>query len=370
MKIAVERAQLLPALAMVGGVVERRQTLPILGNILVVADGEGLSLKATDLELEIGTACAAKVERPGSLTLPARKLIDICRSLPDGARIALRKEGERAVIVSGRSRFNLSTLPADDFPVMEMGAVELSLDIEQVTLRRLLDKTAFAMAQNDVRYYLNGLLLELHPERVIAVATDGHRLAKLSTALETGVGTESAQPMQVIIPGKTVQELRRILGSENNMLRLELSQRTMRLLAGGAVVTSKLVEGRYPEYERVIPQGLENQAIVNKDLLRAALQRTAVLSHEKYKGVRVTFSEGTLSLESTNPEKEEAEDAIEIGYQGGETTIGFNVAYVLDVLNVVSEEAVEVFFRDGDSSAVWQGAGAVDETFVVMPMRL
>ncbi|TVQ88009.1 MAG: DNA polymerase III subunit beta [Chromatiaceae bacterium] len=370
MKIALERSQLLSALSLVAGVVERRQTLPILGNVLIVAEGEGISLKATDLELEIGTAAQAKIEKPGAVTVPARKLLDICRNLPDGAQINLRTEGERATIVSDRSRFSLSTLSADDFPVMEMGAVELTLDIEQVVLRRLLDKTAFAMAQQDVRYYLNGVLLELQPERLTAVATDGHRLAKVTAGVDAAVTADLEQPLQVIVPGKTVQELRRVLGTEGNMVRLEFSQRTMRLLAGNAVLTSKLVDGRYPEYERVIPKNLERQATVNKELLRAALQRTAILSNEKYKGVRVSFSDSTLALQSNNPEKEEAEDAIEISYQGIETTIGFNVSYVLDVLNVISDDAVEVFFRDGDSSAVWQGEGASDETFVIMPMRL
>jgi DNA polymerase-3 subunit beta len=370
MNIGMDRSQLLPALAMVSGVVERRHTLPILGNLLIAADNGGVTLRATDLELEIGTRTGGRVQEGGATTVPARKLLDICRSLPEGAEVTIRTDGDRAAVVSGRSRFMLSTLSADDFPSMDVGDAEVSLELEQGVLRRLLEKTAFAMAQQDVRYYLNGVMLELSSEQVIAVATDGHRLAKATAALDAGAVKDLSETMQVIVPAKTVIELKRLLGQEAGTASLELSARTLRLSMGHTVVTSKLVDGRYPEYDRVIPKGLERHAVVDREGLRAALQRTAILSNEKYKGVRVAFEDGTLGLQSHNPEKEEAEDALEIDYTGDATMIGFNVGYIQDVLGAVDEGAVEIWFRDGDSSAVWHGQGAEDETFVIMPMRL
>jgi DNA polymerase-3 subunit beta len=370
MNIVLDRSQLLPSLAVVSGVVERRHTLPILGNMLVSADSSGVTLRATDLELEIGTHTGAQVKEAGATTLPARKLMDICRSLPEGATVTIRTDGDRAALVSGRSRFMLSTLSADNFPAMDVGDAEVSFEVEQGVLRRLFEKTAFAMAQQDVRYYLNGVMLELAPEGLVAVATDGHRLAKATAGLEDGMVQGLSEPMQIIVPAKTVLELKRLLSLEQGTLMVELSQRTLRVSMGGTVLCSKLVEGRYPEYQRVIPKGLERHAVVQKDALRAALQRTAILSNEKYKGVRVTFEDGTLALQSHNPEKEEAEDELEIDYRGDSTTIGFNVGYILDALGAVDEGAVEIWFRDGDSSAVWHGLGQEDETFVIMPMRL
>ncbi|MFP4602783.1 MAG: DNA polymerase III subunit beta [Halochromatium sp.] len=370
MKIFVDRSVLLPALSVVGGVVERRQTLPILGNLLLTAEDGWLRLKGTDLEIEISSAAVAEIEEAGAITLPARKLIDICRSLPEDARIQIKVQGERASVSSGRSRFMLSTLPAADFPAMEVPPARIGLQMERETLHRLLEKTSFAMAQQDVRYYLNGVLLELSTERAVAVATDGHRLAKVVAVL-TGEGEGlGSEPTQVIVPAKTVLELKRLLGSAQEQIRVELSERTLKVELGKTLVISKLVEGQYPDYNRVIPADLERHASIDRDRLKGALQRTAILSNEKYKGVRVTFESGRLGLQTQNPEKEEAEDEIEIAYEGESVSVGFNVAYVLDVLAAVDAETVEVRFRSAESSAVWQGLGAEDEVFVIMPMRL
>ncbi|MCF7982869.1 MAG: DNA polymerase III subunit beta [Thiohalocapsa sp.] len=369
MKIEIPRADLLPALNVVAGVVERRQTLPILGNLLIQAQDSGIALRATDMEVEIGTRARAEVHEPGEITVPSRKLMDICRSLPEGAVVTVRVEGERAVVSSGRSRFTLSTLPARDFPSMELGEAKLSLQIPSAAVKRLLDKTAFAMAQQDVRYYLNGVLLELREGMLRAVATDGHRLAKVSSIVE-GVSPPGEDPMQMIIPAKTVLELKRLLAADDASIELELSERTVRVSFGENVLASKLIDGRYPDYERVIPKELPQAAKIDKETLRGALQRAAILSNEKYKGVRVSFDPGTLGLQSNNPEKEHAEDEIEIEYDGPPCVVGFNVSYVLDVLQVVQEASVEVRFRDGDSSAVWAGEGADNEEFVIMPMRL
>ncbi|NBC10823.1 MAG: DNA polymerase III subunit beta [Planctomycetes bacterium] len=371
MKCSLDRSELLPALALAGGVVERRQTLPILGNLLLSGEGDTLRLQGTDLEIEISSCAKARIEESGSVTVPARKLMDIVRALPEGSRITIKQDGERASLVSGRSRFLLGTLPAADFPTMQAPQAEVTLELDAALVRRLLERTSFAMAQQDVRYYLNGVLVELTPDQAVAVATDGHRLAKVTTALEGGARGLGDEPRQAIIPAKTVLELKRLVsGRTEEPVVLELSERTLRVLVGETVLTSKLVEGRYPDYGRVIPSHLERSAQIDRDALRAALQRTAILSNEKYRGVRLTFEAGRLSLQTNNPEKEEAEDELEIDYSGERVVIGFNVAYVLDVLGVVSAHQVAVEFRDGDSSALWRGVGADDEVFVIMPMRL
>lgn len=370
MKISVERAALIPALSVVGGVVERRQTLPILGNLLIDAEGDQIRLKGTDLEIEISSVVNAKIHEPGSTTLPARKLIDIVRSLPDQGVVELRTEGDRASLVCERSRFVLSTLSATDFPAMESPAAEICLTLDRDVLRRLLEKTSFAMAHQDVRYYLNGVLLEFGPQRMTAVATDGHRLSKVNGQVYKVETTPDFESRQVIIPAKTVTELKRLLSTASEDVRLGVSERTLRVDLANTVVVSKLVEGQYPDYNRVIPAGLERRATIDREGLRAALQRTAILSNEKYKGVRVTFDEGRLLLETNNPEKELAEDELEIEYSGEKVSVGFNVAYVLDVLSAVDAPLVDVEFGNAESSAVWHGKGSADEVFVIMPMRL
>lgn len=370
MNFEIPRASLLPALAVVSGVVERRQTLPILGNLLLGASADDVRLRATDLELEIATHTPADVVDDGDVTVPARKFLDICRALPDGAMIRVRGEGDRVTVSSGRSRFTLSTLPAADFPGIEMGDVDLAIDLPSSVLKRSLDKTAFAMAQQDVRYYLNGLLLELRDGALVAVATDGHRLARMVTAAPAGAAASEPAARQVIVPAKSVVELKRLLPGDDIPVRVEVAERTLRVGFGETSVVSKLVDARYPEYDRVIPRDLPRKAVIDKESLRGALHRAAILSTEKYKGVRVTFASGILGLQSHNPEKEEAEDAVEMEYQGDSVVIGFNVGYIMDVINAVEPKRIEVQFRDADGSSIWMGEGAEDETFVIMPMRL
>lgn len=369
MNIEISRADLLPALGAVSGVVERRQTLPILGNLWLRAAGDRVAIRATDMELEVGTSVDAEVSEEGEATVPARKFVDICRALPDGARLRLRTERERALVSSGRSRFSLSTLPAENFPSIDVGAADFALEVSSGLLKRMLDKTAFAMAQQDVRYYLNGVMLELSKDRITAVATDGHRLARVVKTVTTGMDAAQA-PRQAIVPAKAVAELKRLLFDRDEPVSLEFSERTLRLSGRGTVIVSKLVDGRYPEYERVIPAELPRHALLDKELLRSALQRAAILSNEKYKGVRVTFGTGILGLQAHNPEKEQADDEVEIEYDGDSIVIGFNVAYIMDVIQAVEQPRVEVVFRDADSSAIWHGEGETDETFVIMPMRL
>ncbi len=367
MKICVNQEILTPVLTKVGGVVERRQTLPILGNVLMLAKDDSIQIIGTDLEIEIRAKSGSTVEQSGEITLPARKLIEICRALPEGTEISLKVENDRASLTAGRSRFMLSTLPASDFPVMEKNEGAQSIDIEQQTLRYLFEKTAFAMAHQDVRYYLNGLLLELKPDRLTAVATDGHRLAKVEKTLPL----ELSEEVQIILPRKTVLELSRLLGSDADAgVRIEISEKMFRAVMGDMVITSKLVDGRYPDYDRVVPPTPERVAYADKNALKQALFRTSILSNEKYKGVRFSLDQGELKLQAQNPEKEEAEEELEITYSQEPTVIGFNVGYLIDVLNVLEEDEVEIGFKDSDGSVILRNKGKEEETFVVMPMRL
>lgn len=366
MDIRVNREHLLPILSKVVGVVERRQTLPILGNLFVSAEEGQVTIVGTDLEIEIRAYCEANIAESGRVTIPARKISDICRSLGEGADIRFKVTGERCVLTAERGRYVLGTLPAADFPAVEAQAAEEVLAVEESTLKRLLDKTGFAMAQQDVRYYLNGLLLQVEKNVLRAVATDGHRLA----AYESVCSFDLNESRSVIVPFKTVNELRRQLGLGSSNVQVEIGERLIRFLVGRSITTSKLVDGRYPEYERVIPAGLSKVAYANKDALKRALARTAILSNEKYRGVRLVFESGLLRLVAHNPEQEEAVEEMELDYVGEPTTIGFNVAYLSDLLNAVDCETVEVRFEDGNSSSLWRGKDAVLETYVVMPMRL
>lgn len=366
MNIACGREVLLSAMSKVGGVIERRQTLPILGNVLVVGVDDSVQVTGTDLEVEVRTRFSAGVKQAGEVTLPARKLTDICRAVPEGVEIRLKAEGDRMVVTAGKSRFILSTLPADNFPVMECGGGEQRIEIGQGILKRLLERTAFAMAHQDVRYYLNGLLIEVRNDRLIAVATDGHRLAKVEEHLELDV----AEQMQIILPRKSVLELSRLLGTEEETVLVDVSPKSFRAITGDTGLTSKVIDGRYPEYERVIPRSADRVSRVDRDALRLALLRTVILSNEKYRGVRLGFEPGRLRLQAHNPEQEEAEDEVEIDYTQEPTTIGFNAGYLLDVLNVLSDRDVEISFSDSTGSAVVRNKGRDEETYVVMPMRL
>lgn len=366
MELIVNRENLLPALSKVVGVVERRQTLPILGNLLLRAEEDRIEVCGTDLEVEVRTRCAATVKQAGETTLPARKLMDICRNLTEGQDIRMRVADERCTVTAGRGRFALGVLPAADFPLMEADLDGVEIQIPEGLLRRILEKTAFAMAQQDVRYYLNGLLFQLDRSGLTAVGTDGHRLARYRRALDLDV----AEPVQVIVPSKTVLELRRQLGTGDAEVRISLGDRNIRLAMAETLMTSKLVDGRYPDYERVIPHVLEKVATVGTDALKRALTRTAILSNEKYRGVRLAFEPNVLRLQAHNPEQEEAEEEVELDYAGDSTAIGFNVSYLSDVLGAVEGDQIEVRFNDAGSSSVWRGVGAEDETYVVMPMRL
>ncbi len=368
MKFSIQREQLLRTLQLVTGVVERRQTLPVLANLLVRASDNRLELTGTDLEVELVAEVEAQVEQPGEATLPARKLADIWRSLGEGAEVSVTVEGDRAVVRSGASRFSLATLPAADFPKVPGGEAEVSASVSQEVLRRLIDDVSFAMAQQDVRYFLNGMLLEVTDAHLRAVATDGHRLA-LSTA--TGAGTATSQRVHAIVPRKGVLEIGRLLDGEFESIELQLGGNHLQVQSGPFTLTTKLVDGQFPDYENVIPSDTSRTITGDRETLRQAFQRTAILSNEKYRGVRLSIDGEQLNIQANNPEQEEAEETVSVEFQGGDQLeIGFNVGYLLDVLGVLDTGDVRLSVSDGNSSALIEGIGNEDALYVVMPMRL
>ena len=366
MKITTSRDDLLKPLLQIGGVVERRQTLPILANVLISAKPDRLELTATDLEVELRTHAPVQADGEAEFTLPARKLIDICKALPEGADIDLSVDGDKATLRSGRGRYTLGTLPAQDYPSIDPAAASETLELPERVLKQLIDKTHFAMAQQDVRYYLNGMLLEVRPGRIRTVATDGHRLA----LCDNDYPADSTVNIQVILPRKAVLELGRLLSDSDDMVKLELSSSHVRLTLAKASFTSKLIDGRFPDYERVMPSGEPQIVTADKDALRQSLARTAILSNEKYRGIRFRLSQGLLHLQAHNPEQDEAEEEVEVQYAGDEMTIGFNVGYLLDVLGVIDSDDVNIAVTDANSSSLITSANGSNCRFVIMPMRL
>lgn len=367
MHFTIQREALLKPLQLVAGVVERRQTLPVLSNVLLVVEDQQLSLTGTDLEVElVGRVTLEDSAEPGEITVPARKLMDICKSLPSDALIDIRLDEQKLLVKAGRSRFTLSTLPADDFPTVEEGPGSLTFNLVQSKLRRLIDRTSFAMAQQDVRYYLNGMLIEVQTGVLRAVATDGHRLAMC--AMQAGI--ENTEKHQVIVPRKGILELARLLTEQDGEVAIVLGSNHIRATTGEFTFTSKLVDGKFPDYERVLPRGGDKLVVGDRQALREAFSRTAILSNEKYRGIRLQLESGLLKIQANNPEQEEAEEEVLVDYNGGSLEIGFNVSYLLDVLSVMTTEQVRLILSDSNSSALVQEADNDDSSYVVMPMRL
>jgi DNA polymerase III subunit beta len=365
MKFSASREQFLGPLQSVIGVVERRQTMPVLSNVLIAVRNNKLSITGTDLEVELVAASEVTVQQPGEITVPGRKLLDICRALPEKTNITFTTEGDRVSMRAGKSRFTLSSLPAGEFPVVDEINAQQTLVLSQGDFRRLIDKTQFSMAQQDVRYYLNGLLLETDGKTLRAVATDGHRLALCEAPMENKAKTNQ----QVIVPRKGVLELQRILGGDGN-IELGIGTNHIRAQIGDVRFTSKLIDGRFPEYGRVIPANPTKLVEADRDALRQSLQRTAILSNEKYRGIRLNLKSDVVTIQAHNPEQEEAEDQVEVGYKGEEVEIGFNVNYLLDALAAVDSEKVVLGLTDGNSSCVIRASGTEAAKYVVMPMRL
>lgn len=366
MNIQISRGELLSALQSVIGVVERRQSLPILGNLLLEAKDDRLSLTGTDLELQVERMVRVQNLAPGRITAPARKLHDICRGLPEGAMLSLEHADNKLTLKSGRSRFALATLPAEEFPVFATDPADVQLELSNRELKDLLARTQFAMAQQDVRYYLNGLLLEIRPGRLRTVATDGHRLAMAELNRELSAKKDT----QVILPRKTVIELQRLLDVSDAPVKLSLTSNQIQVDLEDLRLTSKLIEGRFPDYERVIPEDSDKIIKCGRLKVRAALARAAILSNEKFRGVRLTLEADTLRIQTQNPEQEEAEEEVEIEYAGSALEIGFNVSYLLDALDAIEGDEFIFKLRSSDASGLIHDAAQASGKFVVMPMRL
>lgn len=367
MRFTITREDLLRPLSLVAGVVERRQTLPVLSNVLLEVRDTQLALTGTDLEVElIGRTAPHHVDELGSATVPARKLMDICKSLPERTDITFTLEEGRAVLRAGRSRFTLSTLPVAEFPNIEGSQSDTTLTLTRGTLKHLIDATSFAMAQQDVRYYLNGMLLEFGHHLVRTVATDGHRLAVCARSAEVEV-----EPSQkLIVPRKGILELARLLDGSDEPVELTIGGTHLRAQTGDFTFTSKLVDGKFPDYERVVPRGGDKVVIAERGELRQVLSRTAILSNEKYRGVRLNLEEHNLRVTANNPEQEEAEENVAIEYEGDTLEVGFNVGYLVDVLGVLDADRVQMTLSDPNSSALLEEPGGGDAMYVVMPMRL
>ncbi len=367
--IKTQRDSLLAPLQSVSGIVEKKHTLPILSNVLLEKHGDRLTLLATDIEIQITTSTpVASNEGDGAVTVGARKLQDILRSLPDSAEVSLNLEEKRLQVKAGKSRFNLQTLPAEDFPRMALADGDIQkIVVTQKQFRRLLAQTQFAMAAQDVRYYLNGLLILVEGNELRTVATDGHRLAYASMQLE---GDAELPRQELILPRKTVLELSRLLADNDESLQIELTSNQIRFQFGNINLVSKLIDGKFPDYERVIPATLKNFVTLNRATLLQSMVRAAILTNEKFRGVRLVLTPGSLKIMAANAEQEEAQEEIEVDYSGDAIDVGFNVGYLLDVLNNSSAEAIEWGFNDANSSSLLTVPGNERFKYVVMPMRI
>lgn len=366
MKFNIDREVLLPTLQMVNGVVDRRQTLPILSNLLFNFGSKSLSITATDMEVELIVTMNLSFNETGELTLPARKLLDICRALPQDAKLQFEVKNDRVLIKSGKSRFTLAILPAQEYPVIDITEGITSFKIKQKVLEKILENTQFAMAQQDVRYYLNGLLLEISGKTLRAVATDGHRLA----LDETDIDTDVQETIQIIVPRKGITELMRLLQDDDSEVEIQISTNHIRLKNNGSCFTSKLIDGRFPDYQRVIPELSDTPVSADREELKHSLTRASILSNEKYRGVRIILSENSLRALAHNPEQEEAEEELEVGYRGPEIEIGFNVSYLLDTLSIIKSDKVKLSVLDPNSSCLVLPEDESRCRYVVMPMRL
>ena len=370
MKLEFNRDELLKPLTHVCSVVERRQSSPILSNLLVKVADQQLSMMGTDLEVEMIAKATVTPDAEGEFTIPARKFFDICSALPEGASLSVNVGSDKAVIRSGRSRYTLATLPANEFPQSDEVTSQCEISLSQISLKNLIEQTQFSMAQQDVRYYLNGLLLDMHSDTLRSVATDGHRLAVAELKQDLGISDN----IQIIVPRKGVGELLKLLDDSNDPAILHIGSNHIKVILPDMVFTSKLIEGKFPDYNQVIPASNHSELIVSRETLRQAFARASVLSNEKYRGMRLTLSRNLLKATIHNPEQEEAEEEIEVTYDADDFEIGFNVAYFLDVLSTLKTDTVSIMFKDANSSCLITGVGSNDEQtsskYVIMPMRL
>jgi len=372
MKVTVERASLLKSLGHVHRVVERRNTIPILANVLVRAEGSKLSFKATDLDLEITETIAAEVSPGGSTTVPAHMFYEIVRKLPEGTQVVLEGSGDRAVLAlkAGRSRFTLQTLPENDFPDLAAGEMTHSFTVAAADLKRLIDKTQFAISTEETRYYLNGIYLHAagsnKAQTLRAVATDGHRLAQVELPLPKG----AAGMPGIIVPRKTVGEVQRLIEDNESEIAIELSQGKIRFTIGDVVLTSKLIDGTFPDYARVIPSGNDKELVVDKKEFEQAVDRVSTVSSERGRAVKLSLSSGRLVLSVTNPDSGSATEELEVEYAAEPLDIGFNSRYLLDIASQIESEAAVLKLADPGSPTLIQDKDSKGTLYVLMPMRV
>jgi len=366
MKLEFKKDQLLEPLLKVTSVVERRQTLPILSNVLLVLNQGSITFTATDLEVEVSTTVELDSAASGSITLPARKLLEICRALPPGADIKIDIGEKQTTVRSGRSRFTLASMDATEFP--NIGVFDSNLDVTVTAgpFKDLIAKTQFAMAHQDVRYYLNGLLVEFAPDCVRTVATDGHRLAMS----EMQQKTDSSELLSIIVPRKGIAELTRLLGDDDAQVQLRVGDNHLQAIMGRQLLTTKLIDGRFPDYEQVLPKGGDKIVTADRESLKQGFARASILSNEKFRGIRVSLQPNLMKALAHNPDQEEAEEEMEVAYAGEALEIGFNVSYLLDVFNNSKSESLQLEFSDSNSSCLIKPLEEAGCQYVVMPMRL
>jgi DNA polymerase-3 subunit beta len=367
MRFTISREKLLQPLQLVSGAIERRHTLPILANLLVKVSEGSLWLTGTDLEVELISSVKLSGDlSEGEITVPAKKVLDIVRTLSEGSEIDFSYQDGKVLLKSGRSKYTLSTLSADDYPNLEDWEGEAEFEISQSDLRRLIESVHFSMAQQDVRYYLNGMSLEIEEGLIRTVATDGHRLALCTLSY-----SHSSLPIkQVIIPRKGVLEIIRLIEDQEKPVKVQLGSNHIRLFSKDFIFTCKLVDGRFPDYRRVLPKDGDKKVVCSNSIMKQAFSRAAILSNEKFKGVRLSLVTHQLKINANNPEQEEAEEVIDVEYEGDELEIGFNVAYLLDVLSALVGEKVILSLSDSNNSALIEDGEDSGALYVIMPMRL
>ena len=367
MQLTLVREDFLKALSVVAGVVEKRQKEPILSHVLIESSGQYVTFTGTDLEIEMVTKAVAQVQEEGVVTVPGRKLLDIVRALPAESVVRCQQEGERVRISAGRSRFVLSTLPAEDFTNLKESRWEMSFMVARSSLRRIIEKTQFCMAQQDVRYYLNGLMFETLPGSLKAVGADGHLLAMCTVPLE---GSEVVEK-QVIVPRKGVAEMARFLGNDNEPVEVSLSTNHIRVRQDELVFTSKLIDGRFPDYNRVVPATVKETIRLPREALREMLSRVGIVSTEKFRGIRLRFNKNQLVASATNPEHDEAVEELELEVAGPELETGFNVSYLIEAIGAMSGTHIEMAWGNNEGGCRLKPAGAEEGlVYVIMPMRL
>lgn len=366
MNIKINREVLIKPLSSVVGIVEKRQALPILSNLLLVGNANKLTFTATDLEMQTSLNIDTKIETDFEITISARKLFDITRALPENSELDFQINESRVNVKAGKSKFNLQTLPSKDYPLLKKNDSEsVSVKLSQNKLKGLLKQVDFAMAQQDIRYYLNGLLFEIQGQKLNIVGTDGHRLSFTSTKLD-----DSYEKKEVIIPRKTIMELIKLLDDSDEIVELEILNQQVTFKFGDIFIITKVIDGKFPDYNRVIPVGYENGFLIDRQMLLNAMQRASILSNEKYRGIRLVLSENNMQLITTNSEQEEAQEDIEILYNKEAIDIGFNVTYLIDVLNNIQFDQLSFTFKDSNSSCLVTIPNNDDYKYVVMPMRI